>query len=128
MPQSRQSKADNSLPLTDVKIVEKLKETATAKLSEIVRRSAGGEAGWGGYDKAEVIAAKERMYILIFCYDGSNKILNSQPYTDFGRIPDFFGEVTRFLSPDYAVPDSASPSTADSICLVLNRDSNSITR
>ncbi len=38
--------------------MERLNETATAKLSEIVRRSVGGEAGWEGYDEAEVIAAK----------------------------------------------------------------------
>ncbi len=38
--------------------MERLNETATAKLSEIVRRSVGGEAGWEGYDKAELIAAK----------------------------------------------------------------------
>jgi hypothetical protein len=43
--------------------VEKLNEIATAKLSEIVRRSTAGEVGWEGYDKAELIAAKECMYI-----------------------------------------------------------------
>jgi hypothetical protein len=46
------------LPTPDLKTVERLNETATAKLSEIVRRSVGGEAGWEGYDKAELIAAK----------------------------------------------------------------------
>jgi hypothetical protein len=46
------------LPTPDLKTVERLNETATAKLSEIVRRSVGGEAGWEGYDEAEVIAAK----------------------------------------------------------------------
>ena len=61
LPQSRQSKSDTGLPLPDIKIVEKLKETATAKLSEIVRRSVARETGWEGYDNAEVIAAKERM-------------------------------------------------------------------
>jgi len=45
--------------MPDLKAVERLHETATAKLSEIVRRSAAGEAGWEGYDKAEVIAARE---------------------------------------------------------------------
>jgi hypothetical protein len=60
LPQaSRQSKLDSGLPSPDIKIVERLNETATAKLSEIVRRSAGGESGWEGYDKAEVIAARE---------------------------------------------------------------------
>jgi hypothetical protein len=39
--------------------VTRLNEVATAKLSEIVRKSAGGEVGWQGYDEAEVIAAKE---------------------------------------------------------------------
>jgi hypothetical protein len=59
LPQaSRQSKSDSGLPLPDLKIVERLNEMATAKLSEIVRRSVSGESGWEGYDKAEVIAAK----------------------------------------------------------------------
>jgi hypothetical protein len=39
--------------------VERLNETATAKLSEILRKSVGGEAGYDGYDQAELIAAKE---------------------------------------------------------------------
>lgn len=38
--------------------MERLNETATSKLSEIVRRNIGDEPGWQGYDKAEVIAAK----------------------------------------------------------------------
>jgi hypothetical protein len=38
--------------------VERLNETATAKLAEIVRRSIAREVGWQGYDEAEVIAAK----------------------------------------------------------------------
>ena len=56
---SKQSKSDGGLPLPDIKIVERLNETATAKLSEIVRRSTAREAGWEGYDSAEIIAAKE---------------------------------------------------------------------
>jgi hypothetical protein len=44
--------------LPDLKTVERLNETATAKLSEIVRCNVSGESGWGGYEKAEVIAAK----------------------------------------------------------------------
>lgn len=56
---SRQSKSDSGLASLDFKTVERLNETATAKLSEIIRRSASGEAGWEGYDSAEVIAAKE---------------------------------------------------------------------
>jgi len=55
---SRQSKPDAGLPLPDLKTVERLNEVATAKLSEIVRRSVAGERGWEGYEKAEVIAAK----------------------------------------------------------------------
>jgi hypothetical protein len=55
---SRQSKSDSALPLPDLKVVERLNETATAKLSEIVRRSVNGESGWEGYEQAEVIAAK----------------------------------------------------------------------
>jgi hypothetical protein len=59
LPQaSRQSKSDSGLPLPDIKTVERLNETATAKLSEIVRRNSSGESGWEGYDRAEVIAAK----------------------------------------------------------------------
>jgi hypothetical protein len=46
------------MPAPDLKTVERLNETATSKLSEIVRRSVGGDAGWGGYDEAELIAAK----------------------------------------------------------------------
>jgi ER membrane protein complex subunit 2 len=55
----KQSKADAGLPLPDIKTVERLNETATAKLAEIVRKSASREDGWEGYDRAEVIAAKE---------------------------------------------------------------------
>jgi len=60
LPQAhRQSKTDTGLPLPDIKIVERLNETATAKLSEIVRRYAANETGYQGYDAAEIIAAKE---------------------------------------------------------------------
>ncbi|KAF4624882.1 hypothetical protein G7Y89_g13287 [Cudoniella acicularis] len=60
LPQtSRQSKSDTGLPPPDIKSVERLNELATAKLSEIVRRNVSGEAGWGGYDKADIIAAQE---------------------------------------------------------------------
>ena len=59
LPQAaRQSKSDSGLSLPHIKTVERLNETATAKLSEIVRRSVSGESGYEGYDKAEVIAAK----------------------------------------------------------------------
>ncbi|KAL3418173.1 tetratricopeptide repeat domain-containing protein [Phlyctema vagabunda] len=53
---SRQTKADAAAPSTAS--IERLNELATAKLSEIVRRNSSGEAGWQGYDRAEVIAAQ----------------------------------------------------------------------
>ena len=59
-PQStRQSKGDTGLPPPSIETVKRLNEVATSKLAEIVRKSAGGEAGWQGYDEGEVIAAKE---------------------------------------------------------------------
>jgi hypothetical protein len=39
--------------------LEALNELATAKLAEIIRRSAAGEKSWDGYDAAELKAAKE---------------------------------------------------------------------
>ena len=42
-----------------MKTLQLLNQKATAKLSEIVRRSVGGEKGWQGYDPAELIAARE---------------------------------------------------------------------
>jgi len=48
--------------MPDLKTVQRLDETATAKLLKIVRHSTAGEAGWEGYDKAEVIAAKELLH------------------------------------------------------------------
>ncbi|PQE31965.1 tetratricopeptide repeat domain-containing protein [Rutstroemia sp. NJR-2017a WRK4] len=59
LPTARSSKSDTGLPLPDIKTVERLNETATAKLSEIVRRSAAGEPSWQGYDEASLIAARE---------------------------------------------------------------------
>ncbi|TGO24308.1 hypothetical protein BPAE_0106g00120 [Botrytis paeoniae] len=58
-PTSRNSKPDNNLPFPDTNTIEKLNETATSKLSEIVRRSAAKEPGWEGYDEASLIAARE---------------------------------------------------------------------
>jgi ER membrane protein complex subunit 2 len=55
----RQSRSEEELSLPDVKTVQLLNQTATAKLSEIVRRSVAGEKGWQGYDSAELIAARE---------------------------------------------------------------------
>lgn len=42
-----------------LKTIQSLNQLATAKLSEIVRRSVAREAGWEGYDAAELIAARE---------------------------------------------------------------------
>lgn len=56
---SKQSASGDDLPTPDVKTIEKLNQAATAKLSEIVRRSSKAESGWTGYDAAEVIATKE---------------------------------------------------------------------
>jgi ER membrane protein complex subunit 2 len=39
--------------------VEALHELATAKLAELVRTSSSGDKSSGGYDPAELIAAKE---------------------------------------------------------------------
>ncbi|GAB7334076.1 hypothetical protein MBLNU13_g06156t1 [Cladosporium sp. NU13] len=54
-----QKTSDSELPLPSLKTVEKLNEAATAKLSEIVRRSKSGEKNWDGYSEAELIAAQE---------------------------------------------------------------------
>lgn len=60
LPQlAQQSKSEDSASLPDVKTIQLLNQKATAKLSEIVRRSVGGEKGWQGYDPAELIAARE---------------------------------------------------------------------
>lgn len=50
--------ADEDFPVPSLQTVEKLKELATKKLAEIVRKSSAGEKGWEGYDEAEVIAAR----------------------------------------------------------------------
>ncbi|KAF4553934.1 Hypothetical protein D9617_5g068090 [Elsinoe fawcettii] len=42
-----------------VPALESLNELATSKLGDIVRRGAAKEAGWDGYDEAELIAARE---------------------------------------------------------------------
>jgi hypothetical protein len=55
----RQSRSEDGTSPPDVKTVQLLNQTATAKLSEIVRRSVSGENGWQGYDSAELIAARE---------------------------------------------------------------------
>ncbi|KFY20966.1 hypothetical protein V491_03278 [Pseudogymnoascus sp. VKM F-3775] len=53
---SNKSKSDSTPSL---KTIQSLNQLATAKLSEIVRRSVAREAGWEGYDAAELIAARE---------------------------------------------------------------------
>ncbi|GAP89174.1 putative tetratricopeptide repeat domain-containing protein [Rosellinia necatrix] len=39
--------------------LQKLDETATEKLTEIIRRHSAGEKDWQGYEKAEIVAARE---------------------------------------------------------------------
>ncbi|KAI5272557.1 hypothetical protein E4T47_04142 [Aureobasidium subglaciale] len=59
-PKAQSSDATvGDLPPPSLASVEKLRELSTKKLSEIVRRSMGGERGWDGYEQAELIAAKE---------------------------------------------------------------------
>ena len=50
---------EGEFALPDARTTERLNELATAKLSEIVRRSAAQEVGWRGYDQLEVAAARE---------------------------------------------------------------------
>jgi hypothetical protein len=50
---------DNDIPLPSAATVKKLEEIATSKLAEIVRRYKSGRKDWGGYDEAEIIAARE---------------------------------------------------------------------
>lgn len=50
---------EGEFALPDTTTLEKLNELASAKLSEIVRRSTAREAGWRGYDELEVAAARE---------------------------------------------------------------------
>ncbi|KAA8575364.1 hypothetical protein EYC84_004536 [Monilinia fructicola] len=57
-PTNRSTKSDTTLPLPDTSTIEKLNETATSKLAEIVRRSAAKEPGWEGYDEASLIATQ----------------------------------------------------------------------
>ncbi|KAK0752255.1 hypothetical protein B0T18DRAFT_320019 [Schizothecium vesticola] len=50
---------EGEFALPDTRTMEKLNELASAKLSEIVRRSTAREAGWRGYDELEVAAARD---------------------------------------------------------------------
>lgn len=49
---------DSEFAVPDTATLERLNELATAKLAEIVRRSAANERGWRGYSEAEVAAAR----------------------------------------------------------------------
>lgn len=51
-------RAEDDFSLPDRKVVEKLNAVATDKLGEIVRRHAGGETGWQGYNADEITAAR----------------------------------------------------------------------
>jgi hypothetical protein len=53
------SQEEDDVPLPKLATVKKLEEIATNKLGEIVRNANAGKQGWTGYDKAEVIAARE---------------------------------------------------------------------
>lgn len=65
LPNVKKSQQVSSDPATgdlappSIEAVTKLNELATAKLAEIVRRSAAGEEGWDGYSQSELIAARE---------------------------------------------------------------------
>jgi hypothetical protein len=50
---------DNEFALPGGSTIERLNELATAKLSEIVRRSTAQDRGWRGYSEAEIAAARE---------------------------------------------------------------------
>jgi hypothetical protein len=53
------SQEEDDVPLPKLATAKKLEEIATNKLGEIVRNASAGKQGWTGYDKAEVIAARE---------------------------------------------------------------------
>ncbi|CRK15213.1 hypothetical protein BN1708_017358 [Verticillium longisporum] len=55
---AKQPDADDWSP-PDEATVQKLKELATKKLSEIVRRKDAGEKSWQGYSESEVAAARD---------------------------------------------------------------------
>ncbi len=58
-PKGSQTKKNDDTPALPVlKTAEALNQLATAKLAEIVRRGVAIEAGWEGYDAAELIAAQ----------------------------------------------------------------------
>lgn len=61
---SNSSKRNNNAeeedaPPPELETVKKLEELATSKLAEIVRQHGSGNKAWAGFDKAEVIAARE---------------------------------------------------------------------
>lgn len=51
-------RSDDGFIVPDRKVVESLNQAATNKLGEIVRRHAGGEKGWQGYNPDEIAAAR----------------------------------------------------------------------
>lgn len=55
---NKQTDADD-FAIPEYATVERLNELATAKLSEIVRRSSAKERGWRGYEESEIAAARE---------------------------------------------------------------------
>lgn len=55
---NKQQKNDADPPIQDMKTLESLNQLATAKLHEIVRHGIARDAGWEGYDSAELIAAQ----------------------------------------------------------------------
>ena len=57
-PKSNKQKNDADLPIQDMKTIQGLNQLATAKLHEIVRHGIARDAGWEGYDSAELIAAQ----------------------------------------------------------------------
>lgn len=64
LAQAAKSSAKDSTLYTDLALptkgtVEALNELATAKLAEILRRSAAGEKSYTGYDPVELKAARE---------------------------------------------------------------------
>jgi hypothetical protein len=50
---------EDGISLPDVQTIQLLNQKATEKLSEIIRRSAGGEKDWEGYESSELITARE---------------------------------------------------------------------
>ena len=58
-PASASSDLAGDLAPPSLATVQKLNELATAKLADILRKTAVSEKGWDGYEQAELIAARE---------------------------------------------------------------------